>query len=124
MTRSIIARLRCDQAEATQEYDQIRLQAVYSSAPGTPNQQWSKWTPSGSLQLAISNPPARGMFEVGEEYDVIVRPARYRADEIEHYRLEAERAARAAADKPDDGGLQSWAASARKTYERAASRPA
>lgn len=122
--RSIIARFRCDQAEATEQNDNIRLQAAYSSVPGTPNHQWSKWTPSGSMSLSITNPPARGMFEVGEEYDIIVRPARYTAEEAAYYKDQAEKAAALSAKSPDDHGLKNWAESARKQHERAASRPA
>lgn len=124
MSRSIIARFRCDKAEAGQDSDQIALQAVYSSSASAPNNQWSKWTPSGSLHLTITNPPARGMFEHGEEYDVIVRPARYSADEIAYYQDQAAKAEELAAKSPTDQGLQNWAASTRKQYERAASRPA
>ena len=122
--RSIIARFRCEQAEATEQQDNIRLQAAYSSAPGTPNHQWSKWTPSGSLSLSITNPPARGMFEQGEEYDVFVRLARYSADEIAFYKAEVEKAEKVLSEKPDDTGAKAWLEYARRNYERAASRPA
>ena len=124
MSRSIIARFRCQQAESTKEYDAIKLSAAYSSAPGSPNAQWSKWTPSGELSMTISNPPARGFFEAGEEYEILIQPARYTADEWSWYEDQARQAAKAAAASPDDEGLRRWAATARQQADRVGSRPA
>lgn len=32
------------------------------------NESWSKWTPSGTLQIYITNPDAFEQFEQGKEY--------------------------------------------------------
>lgn len=33
---------------------------------GEENKEWSKWTPSGKLEMVITNPEAK--FEIGKEY--------------------------------------------------------
>lgn len=35
---------------------QVTLQPVYGGGDDDANKQWSKWTPSGQLQLSITNP--------------------------------------------------------------------
>ena len=35
---------------------QVTLQPVYGGGDDEANKQWSKWTPSGQLQLSITNP--------------------------------------------------------------------
>lgn len=47
----------------------VKLFAVYG-ADGTANASWSKATPSGSVELTISNPEAKGHFTPGKEYFV------------------------------------------------------
>lgn len=36
------------------------------------NLQWSKYTPSGSLTMTISNPSAQGHFKAGQEFFLIL----------------------------------------------------
>lgn len=48
----------------------IRLDAVYDPDPNGTNASWSKWTPSGSVQMTITNPQAFDQFEEGQEYMV------------------------------------------------------
>lgn len=43
----------------------IRLEAVTS---GEGNESWSKWTPSGSLRMCVTNPNAVAFFVEGAEY--------------------------------------------------------
>jgi hypothetical protein len=38
--------------------EELQLSAVYGAEGNKANEQWSKWTPSGSLQFTISNPSA------------------------------------------------------------------
>lgn len=38
--------------------------------PVSGNEAWSKWTPSGKIELTISNPAAVDALELGEEYYV------------------------------------------------------
>jgi hypothetical protein len=44
----------------------VKLQPVH----GKGNETWSAATPSGSVELAITNPAALAQFEVGGEYMV------------------------------------------------------
>lgn len=37
---------------------EIELSAVYSNKEGSANSQWSKWTPSASLRMSVSNTAA------------------------------------------------------------------
>lgn len=39
------------------------------------NESWSKYTPSGQLQMVISNPAAFEQFEQGKEYYIEIQPA-------------------------------------------------
>jgi hypothetical protein len=52
------------------ESDRIKLSAV--TGPG--NEDWSKWTPSGDLNIQITNPEAMGQFEVGKDYYIDFTP--------------------------------------------------
>ena len=47
----------CASAEGAKSAEEITLSAVYGPE-GSPNGQWSKWTPSASLTMQISNPEA------------------------------------------------------------------
>jgi hypothetical protein len=38
--------------------EEITMSAVYSDKEGSPNKQWSKWTPAGNLSFTVSNPAA------------------------------------------------------------------
>lgn len=46
----------------------VRFTPVYDSNPDHPNFEWSKYTPSGSIELSVTNPDAFSKFEVGREY--------------------------------------------------------
>jgi hypothetical protein len=72
-TKVVRAKFRCtESAKVTSAYgtakpaetNRIKLQAVIG--PG--NEDWSKWTPSGELNIQISNPDAIDQFEVGKDY--------------------------------------------------------
>jgi hypothetical protein len=49
--------------------EQIKLRAVYGQE-GSPNAQWSKWTPNGFLELSITNPGAWGKVLPGQFFFV------------------------------------------------------
>lgn len=73
--RSMVsAKMRCTWNQPTQWSTEespahiVRFVPVYSDDPEHPNHQWSKYTPSGSLELSITNPPAFDAFEVNAEY--------------------------------------------------------
>lgn len=49
----------------------VSLQPVYpSNDQDTANKEWSKWTPSGEVNLCITNPDAFKQFELGKVYFV------------------------------------------------------
>lgn len=49
-------------------YRQVFLNPVYSSDPASPNYSWSQATPSGKLEMTITNPGAFEQFGVGKEF--------------------------------------------------------
>lgn len=51
--------------------ESVKLMAVSDPA----NENWSKWTPAGSIELTITNPAALDQFKVGEEFLVTFTPA-------------------------------------------------
>lgn len=50
--------------------DELVLMPVYSSDPDDPNHSFSQATPSGKVELYVSNPALVGTFEPGKVYDV------------------------------------------------------
>lgn len=49
-------------------YRQVFLQPVYSSDKASPNYSWSQATPSGKLEMTITNPDAFEQFRVGKTF--------------------------------------------------------
>lgn len=45
---------------------ELALSAVYSNKDGSANAQWSKWTPSASLTMTVSNTAAFGKVRPGQ----------------------------------------------------------
>jgi len=54
--------------------ENVQLSAVYSNDPNSENYEWSKATPSGTLQLLISNPGAQGKLKMGQQFYVDLVP--------------------------------------------------
>lgn len=54
------------------EAAEIIMDPVFGSYPGSKegdnNESWSKWTPSGSLHMTVTNPSAIAQFELGKAY--------------------------------------------------------
>lgn len=48
--------------------EQVTLWAVYGGETNEEDNQFSSATPAGQLQMTISNPNAKGFFEVGKKY--------------------------------------------------------
>lgn len=57
------------------EYRHIRLTAVYSPDPNSPNYSWSKMTPCGEIAMTITNPAAFQQFELEQEFLLTFVPA-------------------------------------------------
>ncbi len=62
----------CDQS-GTKVNEEIALQAVYGPE-GSPNAQWSKWTPCAALTMSVTNPGAFGKVLPGQFYFVDLIP--------------------------------------------------
>ena len=58
----------CDQ-NGDKNSEEIGLQTAYGPE-GSPNAQWSKWTPSASLTMHVNNPGAFGKVLPGQYYFV------------------------------------------------------
>lgn len=67
---SVRAKFKCQSkvmhGEGNQQYAALSFNASYGE--GKDNKDWSRWTPSGSLTMSITNPSAFDWFEVGKEY--------------------------------------------------------
>lgn len=57
----------------TKSAEVVTLNPVYSDSG--PNKTWNDATPSGVVEMYISNPSAWGAFELHKEYIVDFRPA-------------------------------------------------
>lgn len=71
--KNVVAKMRCVErrdsqhgADAAQKTTTVRLQPVY--AEKGPNATWSKYTPSGQVEMQITNPAAVESFELGQCY--------------------------------------------------------
>lgn len=54
----------------------ITMAPVYQGKDGKPaNAEWSKYTPSGKLEMCVTNPAAVEKFEVGKSYFIDFSPA-------------------------------------------------
>jgi hypothetical protein len=54
----------------------VTMQAVYGEdGDDKAEREWSKWTPSGELEMSITNPEAFKQFKIGKAYFVDLTPA-------------------------------------------------
>lgn len=65
--------LHSKESDGSTSQEQVALAAVYGN-DGTDNAQWSKWTPSASFTISISNPEAFGKLSSGHEFFVDFTP--------------------------------------------------
>lgn len=70
---NVVAKMRCVErrdsqhsADPAQKSTTVRLQPVYAESGA--NATWSKYTPSGQVELQITNPAAVEAFELGKCY--------------------------------------------------------
>lgn len=76
----IQAKVRCI-GNSTPQYDSVgtmrlvRFTPVYDASPSHPNFEWSQATPSGYIELVITNAAAFTTFEPGQEYLLTFDPA-------------------------------------------------
>ncbi|CAN7303120.1 hypothetical protein LJR231_001551 [Phyllobacterium sp. LjRoot231] len=59
----------------TAPYATITLAPVFGSyGDGKVNESWSKYTPSGKIEMAVTNPSAIDAFEIGKAYFIDFTP--------------------------------------------------
>jgi hypothetical protein len=61
--------------ENSKSGERVQMSPVYSDDPQSENYSFSQATPSGAIELNITNPDAFGFFEVNKEYVVDFTPA-------------------------------------------------
>lgn len=60
----------------SEPYATITLVPVFGSyGDGKVNESWSKYTPSGKLEMAVTNPAGIEQFEIGKAYYLDFTPA-------------------------------------------------
>lgn len=64
----VTAKFKVSQVNDYGNYRQVHLAPVYSSDKTSPNYSWSSATPSGKLEMTITNPGAYEQFSVGKTY--------------------------------------------------------
>lgn len=68
--------IRHNDVPGTDQYATITMKPVFGSyGDGEVNKSWSKYTPSGSLSISITNPAAIDAFEKGKAYYLDFTPA-------------------------------------------------
>lgn len=65
---TVSAKFKVGQVNDFGEYRQVHLTPVYSPDPNSENYSWSKWTPSGKLEMTITNPAAFEQFAPGKTF--------------------------------------------------------
>lgn len=59
----------------SEPYAQIELAPVFGTyGDGKDNESWSKYTPSGKIEMSVTNPAAIEAFAVGKAYYVDFTP--------------------------------------------------
>lgn len=53
------------------DQEEVSMQAV-TTGPG--NEEWSKWTPSGSFNFVVTNPAVIGKYVTGQEVFITIGP--------------------------------------------------
>lgn len=66
----VTAKFKVHQVNDFGSYRQVHLAPVYSSDKASPNYSWSQATPSGKLEMTITNPAAFLQFAVGKTFDM------------------------------------------------------
>lgn len=75
--KTVRAKFKCDRAERDLSGDDPYVSVYFNAVidDGPENASWSKWTPSGKLQMTISNPGLIDHFEAGKEYYLDIKEA-------------------------------------------------
>jgi len=68
--KTIRAKFECTTIQSKDWGEEVRLYAVHGNddKDNEENNQFSEATPSGNLEMTISNPAAKGFFKEGKDY--------------------------------------------------------
>jgi hypothetical protein len=74
---NVRAKFFCSRKSENQAYPNTAKYAVVELSPATGqgNESWSKYTPSGNIEMTINNPVALAAFVIGQSYFVDFTPA-------------------------------------------------
>ncbi|HBS7006725.1 TPA: hypothetical protein MAO28_004716 [Klebsiella pneumoniae] len=72
---SVRAKFQCNSINQSPDNSTAVVHFIAVTTGSMENETWSKYTPSGQLQMVISNPAAFEEFEQGKEYFIDIVPA-------------------------------------------------
>ena len=72
---TVRAKFQCNSIQKSQDNATAVVHLIAVTTGSAENETWSKYTPSGQLQMVISNPAAAEQFEQGREYYIDIQPA-------------------------------------------------
>lgn len=70
---NILAKMKCHEVSKTEWGETVKLEPVHADCPE--NKTFAEATPSGKLELTITNKAAHGAFEAGKSYLVTIAEA-------------------------------------------------
>lgn len=74
---TVKAKFRCIRKDQLDVSDGVHFNLEFAAVydDGKANKDWSKYTPSGSIKMTVTNPAAADGFNVGESYILDFNPA-------------------------------------------------
>ncbi|EPU6896136.1 hypothetical protein ACLZTU_23450 [Raoultella ornithinolytica] len=72
---SVRAKFQCNSINKSPDNTSAVVNLIAVTTGSTENESWSKYTPSGQLQMVISNSAAFEQFEQGKEYFIDIHSA-------------------------------------------------
>ncbi|QIT28549.1 hypothetical protein [Raoultella terrigena] len=72
---TVRAKFQCNSINKSPDNSTAVVNMMAVTTGSAENETWSKYTPSGQLQMVISNPAAVEQFEQGKEYFIDITPA-------------------------------------------------
>jgi hypothetical protein len=67
---SFAARMKCSEVRRTDHAEYVTMNAVYSPDHTDPNYSWSQATPSGKIELTVSNKKLWGTINPGDVFQM------------------------------------------------------
>ena len=69
---NVTARMVCESVTLLHQLEKITMRAITNGHPEDNN--YSKWTPSGTFEIMVSNEAIFGKFKPGKVYDFLITP--------------------------------------------------